>query len=554
MTLWTLPIAQSMWIASTTRQYTRLPTPYQLSLIIGASLASYQRLWTYFGYLLSRNRSKIPRVLHGAAAIFSSAIVLSLAVFATDVYLHYTTQTISFDEIADPQQIQSSYGRGLDQYCLDFNRTQNLGFPCSYDPRGIDPNFSAQQNELFYLQHNMSDTSEIRFVSSNSLPHGDLALLVPQSQSIPPGIDFRASTIGVSSQCKPISTECDMRYGTDDGGYHTLFNCSENFWGILGKPPIIADIGGAIAPDASISDLAYKTAANLQYAFFVDESLNTVYNSVGYDPKTYQSTLADTPDVYSALPDADLINPIQFAMAGRFSFSAELAGLPLNSDPGIFVDPDNSRPWADFVLQCSLTSYEVDYTWVQGSVQNASFVPTSNGSLLEIFHGSQFYISINDGGFDLQDYMLQAALQNTSEQFAKTWANLYSTKILSTMGAYSSSRGTALEQSRTQLLVAKVQISALAALVACSLAYTALGIALGISACRASAIDVRDVAAQLSLPGLTAAAFGGKAGPPGAEGSQVHGTAFGERLVREETRRVAVDGSPDTGYDFRVWL
>jgi hypothetical protein len=266
MTLWTLPIAQSMRIASMTAQYNQLPTPYQLSLIIGMSLASYERLWRYFGYILSKNRSTAPRVLNGAAAMLSCAVILSIAVFVTDSYLHYTTQTIAFDQITYPIQPETGFGRGLSQYCLDFDRSQNGGFPCSYDPRGIDPDFTAQENELFYLQHNISSTSEIRFVSSKDLPHGDLAVLVPQSRSLSPTVDFRASTIGVSSQCTAISTDCDMRYSTEANGYYTYFNCSENFWGIIGKNPNISDVYGApIAPDASVSPLAYKPAANLQY-------------------------------------------------------------------------------------------------------------------------------------------------------------------------------------------------------------------------------------------------------------------------------------------------
>src|SRR5271170_2813060 len=57
MSLWTLPIARSMKIASSTAKYSQLPTPYQLSLVIGISLASYQRLWRYYEYMLSRSRS-----------------------------------------------------------------------------------------------------------------------------------------------------------------------------------------------------------------------------------------------------------------------------------------------------------------------------------------------------------------------------------------------------------------------------------------------------------------------------------------------------------------
>jgi len=293
-----------------------------------------------------------------------------------------------------------------------------------------------------------------------------------------------------------------------------------------------------------------------RYAFFSDPDLKTIYNSVGYDPKTGQSTLAVSPPEIpkdTSIPDAKLLNPIYFALAGRFAFSAESAGSTLNMDPEMFVDL-SSRTYADFVVRCSLRTYEVEYTWVQGSVQQASFVPSANGTLLEIFHGSQLYLSVNGMSFDLQDYVLQAALQNTSDNFARTWANLYSTKILSNIGGFSTSRTTIQEQTRNVLQVAKVQVSALAALVACSLAYTVLGIVLGIGAYRASAIDVQDIAAQLSLPGLTATAFGGERTTPIAEGSPGDSPVFREKQRRRETRRVVIDGSPSNGYEFRAWV
>src|SRR5947209_20336328 len=99
------------------------------------------------------------------------------------------------------------------------------------------------------------------------------------------------------------------------------------------------------------------------------------------------------------------------------------------------------------------------------------------------------------------------------------------------------------------LLVAKVQVSALGALVGCGLAYTALGIGLRISAYRVSSTEVRDIAEQLSLPGLTAAAIGEKKAYESEHGGARSGAVFNEKLTRKETSRVAVDGSPQNGYD-----
>lgn len=233
----------------------------------------------------------------------------------------------------------------------------------------------------------------------------------------------------------------------------------------------------------------------------------------------------------------------------------ESAGSTLNEDPGIFASSEPGAPnYAEFVLRCSLTTYEVEYSWVNGSIEDVSLSTSPNGTLLEIFHGSQPYIQVTGGDHDLQDYLQQAAFQNTSNAFAIAFANLYSIKILSTIGAYAAGQTALQEQTRTRLLVAKVQVSALGALVGCSLAYTVLGIGLAISAYRASSTDVRNIAAQLSLPGLTAAAFGEKKVYASEYGKASSGAVFNEKLTRRETSRVVVDGSPHHGYDFRVYV
>jgi hypothetical protein len=263
MSLWTLPIAQSMRTASATSQYAHLPTPYQLSLVIGISLASYQRLWRYYEYTLSRTRSTVPPILHKTAGMLTCTVLLASAVFVTDTYLHYTTQTVDFEQIAIVTQPTSLFGRALGKSCLDFNRTKNYGFPCSMS--ATDPNAVAEQNEIFHLQHNSSSASEIRFVHTDNLLHGDVALLVPQSQSFSQDVDFRTSTMGVSSQCIPITTDCKMRYDTQYP-YHTLFNCSDNFWGVLGKSPNISEVDGTFYPTPYVPPLGYKPAPNVQSA------------------------------------------------------------------------------------------------------------------------------------------------------------------------------------------------------------------------------------------------------------------------------------------------
>jgi hypothetical protein len=203
--------------------------------------------------------------------------------------------------------------------------------------------------------------------------------------------------------------------------------------------------------------------------------------------------------------------------------------------------------YVDFVLSCSYTTYEVNYTWFNGSVQGASFTRSPNGTLAEMYHGSQMYATVNGGPHDLELNMIHAAQQINGSGFVREWGDLYSVKVLSSIGAYTAARPSVQEQERTVLLVAKIPTIALWALIACSLVFVALGLALGYAAFRSSSSNVQDLAARLSLAGLTAAAF-----------EERDGTGKHERIIKDPdqvfsrqedgTRRVGVEGLAKTGY------
>jgi hypothetical protein len=541
MTLWTLPAVESMRLASLEHNYSQLPTPYQLSLVIGMTLASYERLWRYLAYLVSPSRSQIPRVVHRAAAMLMATTILALAVFGSDAALHFTTTTVPFNQITSIAIPDLQYGRGLSEICLNFDRLENQGLPCSYNLLGTDPNTNYEQNEIFRLQHNISQVSELLVIEEPSLEHGDMVILAQQGTTVQSTIDYTASTIGVSTQCVPITTKCDMR--TDpDNIYHTLFNCTDEFWGILGAPPNVSQTL-IKAVDANVPGLAYKPASNIQYAFFNDSDLESPYNPLGYNANGSQTLPPYT--------NAELINPIYFALAGRIDYASESAGSHINNDSEVYPGV-KQQEFYDFVLSCSITSYDVNLTFSNNSVQSTTFTPTNNGSVLEIFQGVQFYVTINTGGTDLQDYLDQVALQNTTDALAKQWGSLYSEKVLSTIGGYVTPRTNLAQQTRTLLLVASVPKAALGALIACSLAYTLLGLTLGFAAYRASGTDVRNLAAQLSLAGLVTAAFGDKTAPSSA-GTEKSDRLYDQKFTRQDNVQVGIARNSQD-LNFRGWV
>jgi hypothetical protein len=150
----------------------------------------------------------------------------------------------------------------------------------------------------------------------------------------------------------------------------------------------------------------------------------------------------------------------------------------------------------------------------------------------------QVYATISGGNGLLQDDLLQVALQNTSTALASTWARLSSVWVLSTLGAYTVPQTTLQEQLRTELLVARIPVAALAALVATGLVYVVLAGVLGFMAYGPSrSRDTRYIAAQLQRDGLCAAAFGGE---------DNNATAGAMELATLEQRRAGAGPGPRT--------
>ncbi|RMZ92001.1 hypothetical protein DV736_g758, partial [Chaetothyriales sp. CBS 134916] len=383
--------------------------------------------------------------------------------------------------------------------------------------------------------------------------------MIPNPARLSTEADFRASTIGVSTQCRLVPPAVCNMTATRDGDINTQFNCSDNFFGVLGLSPNISSADGTKAIDPNLSPLGFKPAVNLQWAFFTSENLSTLYNPESWDPSVNQ------PDDLHVTPDDQLLNPFYLGVAMRVSTNTFTANSTITTnEPNVVAN--NQDEYLDFIMDCSITSYNVNYTWYKSSIQNVTAVSSGNGSLLEIFHGAQTYNTVSGGGgFDLQQYIIDAAIAgNDTASFTATWSNLYSVKVLSLIGAYLTPRTNLQEQNRKSLLVAKVPKSALGALIACSLSYTFLGIFLVIAAWKATTHNVQQIADQLSLAGLTQMAFGeGKQSSPSSlstsrrasrtrpstSNSPLPSDEYLPRIPKREARKVRISGT-----DFTVWL
>ncbi|KAK4940978.1 hypothetical protein LTR10_019022 [Elasticomyces elasticus] len=538
MNLSSFQSALAMFHASSGTEQRDLPTPYQYSLLLGLCLAEVGRLKRYFSY--SRTDGiVIPPVLRRAARTMTITLVLAMVVFGADTALHYTTSTINFDQVSTVSDSEvNTHGRGLSKECLTLNRTENFGLPCSRNGDLAASDYFAYvqgQNEISFLEHNLSNTSEVSLVSAPNQPstsvHGNAVILLPQTANVSPYQDYRATTAAVVTTCTPITSECEWKtLGPQD--LYSQFNCTNNFYGILGMPPNITQAGNML-DDSNVPTLGFKPSSTLQYSFFMDQDFDTPYDSTGVNGP--------------ALSDSQLINPVYLGVAARFTASAQRAGVNMSGDPGVHQGP---TPYIDFVLRCQYTTYEADYNFVNSTASITSLTPSPNGTLAEIFHG--FNIAGTYAAFDndLQDDLLQSALQTDPQSMADDFANFYSIRVMSVIGPFLSGRANLQEQVRTSLLVAKVPKAPLAILVAGCIAYIIFGIVSAVLAYRAlNEVDVRDVAFRFSLPALGLQAFRdvvteNTATEVDATGHRV----FDESKIRSETSRVAVEGEPTNGF------
>jgi hypothetical protein len=554
MGLWRICTAHSLQeatrLAETQRERNpRLPDVDDFRFVVGFGLALVEELSSYCVHLWKR-RLVVPPVLRKAAAMLLATLVLAGGVLVASTWLQIVMQAINFETITTNPSPTLTFGRGLSKMCLDFNRTANGGHPCTCDMIRAESDYltiAIDQTEIYYLQQNISRESEIRIVAEPDLPHGDLAVLIPQTDTRPNNIDYRASTIGVSTQCRPMTSQCHMRT-VGPSGQHTQFNCTEGFWGVLGKPPNVSTVTEVKAEDPDLPPMAFKPSQSLQYAFFTDPSLRTPYNTAGSNLSTGNPELGSP-----TLPDSSLINPVFVAVAGRISIDDTSVFSNLPNDPDMFK---TTFTWIDVTLNCSYTTFDVNYTLANGAIHNTSSIPSPNGTLAEMYHGLLSFASVDGGDPDLQANLRRAAHQNTSEAFAREWANLYSAEVLSTIGAYTTPRTNIQEQTRTSMIVTQVPKRPLGLLLAFSLSYIVLGVFLGFAAHRSSSAEVFALASELSLAAIVAAAFRVPASESADSKMQSEETNRERNAVAggpvQKCKRVRTAGSHEEGWGYTV--
>lgn len=303
-------------------------------------------------------------------------------------------------------------------------------------------------------------------------------------------LDFRARTMGISTQCQIMTSQCfdGQIYKYDPsffcpGGFNGSFlQCSPNYWPATSNTDVSnCPTGIGFSSDPQLSQMAgIQGLSNLN----ANDAVIT-------------STLFST-------------NPIYF---GTWSHGYPTSGdtynpLVANNDPDVFPPDAVNARW---LLNCSTTVYDIDYTYVNGAL--GTFHATLAAPEWGAFYSAPFAWQWGSNGLlPVSAIMQEAAFASSytaqnGTDLANIWAREFSKKALSlSIGVFVPSVNE-LEQGRNNTVtVTRVPLVPLYILLGLKLLYVVVVIILAIGAyCFTHPAETEVVREQLSIKGLVAA-------------------------------------------------
>lgn len=375
---------------------------------------------------------------------------------ASDTWLHTTTSTVSLDLFSPSSDNRLLPGRALNTTWCTFSDSVQPNAPCSLS-QAATATFLVGSDEAFKTASNISSLNRVSMFTQ-----GAETIAYLQSDQPPLGLDYRASTFAVKTICLPISRQCNLRAAY---GASTPYNCTPNYHGDL------------TMLDTSELVLPYP----ISLTFFKDADLN---RPIGYN--------------YS-----EFGNPFYFGAAALLSTLGTTPGLGESSSIG--NDPEIVRPVHGgyaWVLGCSLTVYDLEYTWVN-QVLASSTLKSSNTSIAAIF-GAAF------SGTWASSYLTNAATISTFSNDSSNLANKFSIQVSQIASAMTAGimidQPSHAQQQRDSILATRLPKAPLFTLLALNLLYPFMGLVVALYVIFFSRYkETRDVQARLSVAGLVSA-------------------------------------------------
>jgi hypothetical protein len=296
--------------------------------------------------------------------------------------------------------------------------------------------------------------------------------------------DFKASTIGVKTQCTPMTQRCFPNVQGFYLGDNYTFHCGEQFTGEL------TSNGASLATGLRTTSL--------------------VSTGIGFSPDPRLSRMVGNSENSSEF--AAYTNPLYFGAWNIGSKSLPAEDIDTGSityddwdqDDNFFYDENNYYAW---MLNCSSTSYYVDYTWINGTVHD--FWLTTAEPLMGGIQSYPFVSGLPIARLCTEFAASRVTKANDSITVANWYAEYFSICAVQLMAGVLDPTVTHFEQTRNNNFVAtRVPIVPLFVLLGFKLLYCLAVLGLAIAAYHyTNPAESQSVKERLTVKGLAATYF-----------------------------------------------
>ena len=424
--------------------------------------------------------------------------------------MHQSTSTNLLPRFQNIDAQHKAFGFGKSDGCDGFyNRTLNgtTNPQCATHGNILNPTKIIANLSSAYQ---IINTTQRSYLSGN-YNVTSFSFLAPKPSD--QNIDYIASTIAINSTCKPISRKCNLRPESS----MSLFNCSQAFSGQLNQNSVAftgctLNIGGCTG-------------------LFVDEALNN-------------SNIDKQSQVINSL--GTQANPFYVGVAAR----VDTYGNPtLEQDREILVDKDTNT--LTFLLDCQVTVYYLNYTWIDGALRtaNLSIADDDSAAMARAFMPKGNSTTLPNWAIQFA-YMAQVAtLSSTSSQeLAENYAAALERMVLA-LSANSWTRvNNTASQIRDMVLVTQVSKWSFGLMIGLPIMYILLGLGLGLLVSFSNPTGLRNVQARLDVFGLAASKFEDP-DRVGAPVSQIE-DIYAEREGKGRSVRLQMARTEEGGWDW----
>jgi hypothetical protein len=432
---------------------------------------------------------------------------------AADTYLHVTTEAVEWTQIEIQENSRYAFSRGLAPWCLDrpasgsVNNVNYWGCGMTVDPISLQA-FPTNLSEFNIGDLAISTRNQILdYVDTDGTSY---ALLGPAN--VPPGTDWRATTLGVSVQCHVVKKDSCTFLNvktTDSQGINAEFNCSKetNISGTIYNwehvkysadfhryvkepPPFEASAGQGVTTQEMLDQAANLPASEAETVFI--------------NPWHWVAFTNIFPDTYSRLYQNELDTEVMFPFGmGNSPFYMELCNT------------SGELPFRMSSHLCSSLLTQESQVWDMTYVAIASQVVsitkrlsnTSTAGIVSMPHSDFWAMSNTLSGRIVEriNYVAQS-----TDEFKQMYMSQMARGYTGPLGTQVSERPALAVQTRSSKIVSKVPKAALWLLVTANLFFATLAITLTVLAISVESSDVHQLRLRLNIVGLTAQLFEGK--------------------------------------------